>query len=128
MIKKLLLATLISGIAFAAGPVYELRTYTAVEGKMDALVDRFRGETERIFKKHKMESVGYWVGQDPAKKNVLVYILKFPTREAGEQAWKDFQADPEWQKVQKETEAAGPLLAKPPERLWMDATDFSKLK
>ena len=128
MIKKLLLSVVISGIAFAAGPVYELRTYTASEGKMDALVARFRDHTERIFKKHKMEQVGYWVPQDASKKNVLVYILKFPSREAGEQAWKDFQADPEWQKVSKESEVNGALLAKPPERLWMEATDFSKMK
>jgi hypothetical protein len=119
---------MLSGFAFGAGPVYELRTYTAAEGKMDALVARFRDHTERIFKKHKMEQVGYWIPSDAAKKNVLIYILKFPSREAGDQAWKDFLADAEWQKIQKETEAAGALLAKPPERLWMEATEFSKMK
>ena len=126
MIQKLLLATIVSGFAFAAGPVFELRTYTANEGKLDALVARFKGDTERIFRNHKMEQVGYWIPTD--KKNTLIYILKFPSREAGEQAWKEFQADPEWQKVSKESEANGALLAKPPERVWMEATDFSKAK
>ena len=124
--RTLLIGLLMAGFAVAAGPVYELRTYTAAEGKMDALVARFRDHTERIFKKHKMEQVGYWVPTD--KKNVLIYILKFPSREAGDQAWKDFQGDAEWQKVAKESEANGALLAKPPERVWMEATDFSKLK
>ena len=126
MLKRLLsLVVLSTGLAFAAGPVYELRTYTAPEGKLDALIARFKDHTIRIFNKHKMESVGYWVPQEP--KNTLIYILKFPSKEAGEAAWKEFLADPEWQKVQKESEANGRLATKV-ERIWMDPTDFSKLK
>ena len=101
MIHKLLLsAVLMAGAAFAQGPVYELRTYTANEGKLEALKARFRDHTIRIFKKHDMVSIGYWVPQDPEKsKNTLVYILKHPSREAGEKHWTDFQNDPEWKKV-----------------------------
>ena len=104
MVKKLfLLALVAAGMALAAGPVYELRTYTAGEGKLNDLIARFRDHTERIFKKHHMESVGYWVPQDADKKNTtLIYILKHPSREEGEKNWMAFQADPEWQKVQKE--------------------------
>ena len=51
----LLLIFLAAGMSFAAGPVYELRTYTSGDGKLDALVARFKNDTERIFKKHHME-------------------------------------------------------------------------
>ena len=86
MVKRIfLLAFLTSILAFAKGPVYELRTYTAADGKLDALKARFKNDTIRIFKKHGMESIGYWVPEDPAlSKNTLIYILKHPSRE---EAW-----------------------------------------
>ena len=129
MIRKLLmLALAAAGLAFAAGPVYELRTYTAVDGKLEALKARFRDHTIRIFKKHGMENIGYWTPQDgDTSKTTLIYILKHPSREAGEKNWKEFAADPEWQKVQKESEANGRLIVKV-ERVWLDATEFSMLK
>ena len=64
MIRKLLLlALLMSAICF--GKVYELRTYTCAEGKLEALKARFRDHTIRIFNKHGIESIGYWVPEDP---------------------------------------------------------------
>ena len=39
--------------------VFELRTYTAAEGKHDDLLARFRDHTLRIFEKHGMTNVGY---------------------------------------------------------------------
>ena len=129
MVKKILvLAFLGAALAFAKGPVYELRTYTAADGKLDALKARFKNDTIRIFKKHGMESVGYWVPEDPAlSKNTLIYILKHPSREEAEQHWTDFQNDPEWKKVSAESEANGKLVLKV-ERLWLDPTEFSALK
>ena len=52
--------------------VFELRTYTAPEGKLPDLNARFRNHTMRIFQKHGMSNVGYWVPQDaPLKDNTL---------------------------------------------------------
>src|ERR1700755_3406830 len=98
MLKKILvLAFLTTVLAFAKGPVYELRTYTAADGKLDALKARFKNDTIRIFKKHGMESAVCWVPEDPAlSKNPLIYILKHPSREEAEKHWTDFQNDPEW--------------------------------
>jgi hypothetical protein len=129
MLKKIcLLLFLVAAIALAKGPVYELRTYTAADGKLDALKARFRDHTIRIFKKHGMESVGYWVPQDPEhSKNTLIYILKHPSREEGEKHWTDFQNDPEWKKVAAESEANGKLVLKV-DRVWLDPTEFSMLK
>jgi hypothetical protein len=131
MIRKLLpLAFLMATLpfaqsAFAQNAVYELRTYTAVEGKLEALKVRFRDHTIRIFNKHQMQSIGYWVPED--KKNTLVYILKHPSRELAEKHWTEFQNDPEWKKVAAESEANGKIVDKV-ERVWLDPTEFSMLK
>jgi NIPSNAP len=129
MLRKLiLLLTLSAGFSFAQNRVYELRTYTCFEGKLDALKARFRDHTIEIFKKHGMESVGYWVPQDPEKsKTTLIYVLVHPSREAADQHWKEFQADPEWKKVAAESEANGKIVQKV-DRVYMDPADFSKLK
>ena len=65
MIRKvLLLLILMAGFAVAQNRVYELRTYTCNEGKLEALKARFRDHTIEIFNRHHMESIGYWVPQD----------------------------------------------------------------
>ena len=129
MLKQLLaLIVLAAGLALAQGPVYELRTYTAADGKLEELKARFRDHTIKIFNKHKMESVGYWVPQDPAlSKNTLIYILKHPSRAEGEKNWTAFQNDEEWKKVAADSEKNGKLVNKV-DRVWMDATAFSRLK
>ena len=44
--------------------VFEIRTYYANEGKLDALLARFRDHTVALFEKHGMTNVGYWVPAD----------------------------------------------------------------
>ena len=123
------LFVLVAGFAFAQNRVYELRTYTCNEGKLEALKARFRDHTVEIFKRHGMESVGYWIPQDPEKsKTTLIYILVHPSLDAAKKNWAEFRADPEWMKVAKESEVNGKILAKPPEFIYMDPADFSKLK
>ncbi len=130
MVKKLLwLSLLLAGIACAQNRVFELRTYTCNEGKLDALKARFRDHTIEIFKRHGMESIGYWVPQDGERsKTTLIYIIAHKSRQQAEQNWKEFRADPEWQKVSADSEKNGKILAKPPESVLMDPTDFSMIK
>src|SRR5215831_10552686 len=129
MIRRLLLLlTLAATCAIAQNRVYELRTYTCFEGKLDTLKTRFRDHTIEIFKRHGMESIGYWVPQDPEKsKTTLIYIIAHPSREAATQHWKDFAADPEWVKVNAESNANGRIVQKV-ESVFMDPADFSMLK
>ena len=112
-----------------ADRVFELRTYTAPPGKLEALKTRFRDHTIRIFKRHNMEAIGYWVPQDPPlNENTLIYVLVHPSREAATKNWADFQADPEWVRVRAESIANGPLTTKTPDSVFLNPADFSPIK
>jgi hypothetical protein len=114
--------------AQGAGRVFELRTYTAPEGKLPELQARFRNHTMRIFERHGMKNVGYWVPQDaPNKDNTLIYIISHESREAAKKSWSAFGQDPEWQKVAKESQMNGKIVAGITS-VYMDATDYSPIK
>src|ERR1700691_1100673 len=120
--------TIPSAVAQEHGRVFELRTYTCYEGKLPDLLARFRNHTMRIFEKHGMTSIAYWVPQDaPAHENTLIYVLAHASREAAKQNWKEFGSDPEWQKVQKDSEANGKIVSKVAS-VFMDSADFSPMK
>jgi len=102
---------------------YELGTYYAAPGKLDALNARFRNHTMQIFEKHGMKNIGYWMPIDNSD-NKLIYVLEHASRETADKAWKEFGADAEWQQVAKESEANGRLVTKV-ERRFMTATDYS---
>jgi hypothetical protein len=91
-------------------PVYELRVYTAHEGKLPELLARFRDHTCKLFEKHGMVNVGYWTPLDAKDGNKLYYILQHRSREAAKESWKAFGNDPDWQSVQKASEANGSLV------------------
>jgi NIPSNAP len=114
--------------AQTAGPAfkfYEMRVYYSPEGKLETLLGRFRNHTTKLFEKHGMKNIGYWLPMDN-KENKLIYILAYPSKEARDLSWKNFMTDPEWQKVQKATEANGKIVSKV-ESTFMSETDFSKL-
>ena len=128
MRKLLALLLLTSGFAVAQNRVYELRTYTCPEGKLEALEARFRGHAIQLFQKHHIENIGYWIPQDPEKsKNTVIYIVRHRSLAEAQKNWAAFFADPEWLKVKAESEAAGPLVLKM-ESVFLNPTDFSKLK
>jgi hypothetical protein len=104
---------------------FELRTYYAAPGKLDALQARFRNHTLKIFEKHGMENIGYWLPLTNTE-NKLIYLLAYPSKEARERSWKEFSADPTWQEVAKATEKDGRLVSKA-DSLLLSATDFSPM-
>jgi hypothetical protein len=59
--------------------VFEMRIYYAHPGKLNDLHARFRDHTTKLFEKHGMTNVGYWVPIDNPD-NKLVYILAYPSR------------------------------------------------
>src|SRR5260370_17304835 len=97
--------------AQSANRVFEIRTYTCNEGKLGDLNARFRNHTMRIFEKHGMTNIGYWVPQDPPlSQNTLIYIIAHESRDAATKNWEAFRTDPEWPKVAKESQPNGKLL------------------
>jgi len=100
-----------------------MRIYYAAPGKLDALNTRFREHTCKLFEKHGMVNIGYWVPMTNTE-NRLVYLLAYPNREAREKSWKEFMADPDWQAAYKASEKDGKLVTKA-ESIFLAATDFS---
>ena len=141
MSRKLFLASLLAAAAMvgyqfmkttsaeaASTRVFEKRTYTCFEGKLDALNARFRDHTIKIFKKHGMTSVGYWTPQDsPASENTLIYILAHDSRDIAKKHWAEFAQDPEWTAVAKASEADGKIVEKV-DSTFMVPSDYSPLK
>lgn len=108
--------------------IYELRTYWAGPGKVEALHNRFRTLTLGVFARLGIQVVGFWTPK-PATEETgdLVYIVTFPSEEAKEKAWAAFRADPEWVKGKAASEVDGILAARVVSRV-MVPTDYSPLK
>ncbi len=108
--------------------VFELRTYVTNPGKLEALHKRFRDHTNRMFKKHGIELVGFWTpAEGPEAENTLIYIVAFPSREAQAKAWAAFRADPDWLKAKEESHKDG-VIVKEVKSTAMRATDYSPIR
>lgn len=111
--------------AQAGTRVFELRTYTSHEGKLDAVVARFRDHTIKLFEKHGLTNIGYWVPRE--QPNTLIYLIAHPSRDAATRNWDAFRKDADWIAARAASEANGPLVAKV-QSVYMDPTNFSGIK
>ncbi|MCI0703318.1 MAG: NIPSNAP family protein [Planctomycetia bacterium] len=106
--------------------VYEMRTYFAAKGKLDALHARFKNHTLKLFEKHGLTNVAYFVPSGENKDNKLVYFISAPSKEAREKSFKAFASDPDWKKAVAESEKDGKLVAKVESR-FLSVTDYSPM-
>ncbi|WP_395767416.1 NIPSNAP family protein [Aquirufa sp.] len=116
----------ISFLSFGKKPdtrYFEMRIYYCHPGRLDALLQRFTNHTTKIFEKHGMTNVGYWIPNTNTE-NALYYILAYPSKAARDSSWKHFSADPAWKEVAKKSEESGKIVAKVVSK-FMNATDFS---
>jgi hypothetical protein len=114
--------------AQASKRVFELRTYTSPEGKLGELQARFRNHTVKLFEKHGITNIGYFVPQDaPMSQNTLIYVLAHKDRESAKQNWAAFSKDPDWRAAFTESQKNGTLTSQVVS-VFMDPTDFSQLK
>jgi hypothetical protein len=124
--KRLVLALLLTAMAIQAeNRIFELRTYTALDGKLDDLLARFRNHTVKLFEKHGMQNIGYWVAKDTP--NTLIYVVAHKDRAAADASWAAFRKDPEWIKARDASEKNGKIVDKVVS-VFMDPVDFSKIK
>lgn len=136
--KRVALGVLVATAALLSAPsetesqgldaqVYELRVYTTNPGLLKHLHDRFANHTNRLFVKHGMRLIGYWVPADEEDK--LIYVLAFPSLEARERAWQAFRDDPEWHEVRDAShEAAGGVIVAQVDSTVMFPTDYSPIR
>lgn len=113
--------------------LFEMRTYTTPEGKIDALDARFRDHTIALFAKHGMTNLGYYHPVDAAKGagKTLIYFLAHASRDAATKSWAAFRADPVWleAKAASEKAAGGSLtIADGVKSVFLTPTDFSLTK
>ena len=106
--------------------VYELRTYYPAPGKLAALNARFRNHTMKLFEKHGMRNVAYWVEMPTggAEEGRLIYVVAHRSRDAASASWKAFGDDPVWRGVHARSEANGTLVAKI-DSVFMTMADYS---
>lgn len=111
-------------VAADVAPVYELRVYYTHPGKMPALLTRFRDHTCKLFERHGMVNVGYWLPVEAKDQDKLYYVLQHASREAAKASWTAFVADPEWKTVRDASETAGKIVARI-DSTFLAATDYN---
>jgi hypothetical protein len=115
----------------APARLFELRTYHTAPGKLPDLFKRFEDHTIALFEKHGMTNVAYWIPVQPADDGTvapaaeqLVFLLSYPDREARENSWKTFGADPQWIAAKDASEANGKLVDRV-DQLFLEPVDYS---
>jgi hypothetical protein len=88
---------------------FELRTYYCNPGKLDDLLTRFNDNTMKLFEKHGMVNMAYWLPMDN-QDNKLVYLLGYQSHEQRDKAWSDFSNDPEWKRVSEASQVNGAIV------------------
>lgn len=105
--------------------LFELRTYTALPGRLPALHARFKDHTMKLFEKHGMKNGPYFVPTDEKlKDNTLIYVVTHASEEAAKKSWDDFVKDPEWIAARDASEKDGKIVSKV-ERVYMRPTEYS---
>ena len=90
--------------------IYELRTYTAIPGRLPALISRFQNRTLPIWEKHGIRQAGFWTTLIGKSSQEITYMLAWDSMAEREKRWGAFLADPEWVAVVAKTEKDGQLV------------------
>ena len=90
--------------------IYELRTYSAMPGRLPDLHRRFADITNGFFTKYGIQVVGFWTNEIGGASDQLIYILAYDSLADREKKWGAFIADPERVAKFAETEKNGPLV------------------
>lgn len=107
--------------------IYELRVYTALPGRLPALLKRFETQTLRIWEKHGIKQAGFWTTLIGPENNVLTYLLAWDSMGDRQQKWTAFMADPEWHKARDDSEKDGLIVANVASS-FLQPTSFSTVK
>ena len=79
---------------------YELRIYTTLPGQRDALAARCGDYTTKIYERHGIRNVGYWLAASGENADrTFVYMRGYPSRRARDERLSATHADPEFAEV-----------------------------
>lgn len=108
---------------------FDLRIYSVLPGKLDAFRDRWRDHAVRIYERHGLHSIGWWVAakKDAEGHDQFICLLAGESVESIQRSIVEFHKDPEWQRVEKQTEMDGKLRSGVTAHRLVP-TDFSKLR
>ncbi|WP_260410866.1 NIPSNAP family protein [Cohnella xylanilytica] len=101
--------------------LYELRIYTILEGRMDAIQQRFERHTLGIFERLGIKVADLWIDQTGHPK--LYYVIEYKNMEDRQLKWGTFVQDPEWVEVKRKSEESGPIIEKI-EEIFMRRAEF----
>ena len=107
--------------------LYELRTYSAMPGRLPDLNKRFAEITLGFFKKHGIQVVGFWTNELGGSSDQLLYILAYDSLADREKKWAGFLSDSERLAKFAETEKNGPIVASITNS-FLTPTSFSSVK
>jgi hypothetical protein len=105
--------------------LYELRTYTTVEGRLPALHARFQNHTLKLFEKHGMKNVIYLTPAD--QPNTLIYLIAHKDKESRDASFEAFRADPDWIAARDASEKDGKIVEKV-DSVFLQPTEYSPMK
>lgn len=104
------------------------------QAKRSALTRRIRDHTLKLFEKHGMQNIMYWLPDEgePEALQKLVYLLAHDSQEAAKKSFEAFRSDPDWLAAKKASEdQAGGSLTNPEQGVvseWLAPTGYSPLK
>lgn len=108
---------------------FDLRIYSVLPGKLAAFRDRWRDHAVPIYERHGLHSIGWWVAakKDAEGHDQFICLLAGESVGSIQRSIGEFHQDPEWRRVEKETEMDGKLRSGVTAHSLVP-TNFSKLQ
>ncbi|MCZ8516052.1 NIPSNAP family protein [Paenibacillus filicis] len=103
--------------------IYELRIYTILPGRIDAIRKRFSDHTLGIFARLGMQVCDFW--EDLEEHPKLYYTMNYESMEERTRQWEAFSQDEEWNEVKQKSELDGKIVERV-EQIFMKKADYFK--
>lgn len=103
--------------------IYELRIYTILPGRIDAIRNRFSNHTLGIFARLGMQVCDFWEDLEESPK--LYYTMKYESLEERTRQWETFSEDKEWIEARLKSEQEGKIVERV-ESIIMKRADYFK--
>jgi heme-degrading monooxygenase HmoA len=84
--------------------IHQLRIYEIFEHNKAAFHDRFRDHAVRIMSSYGFDIIATWDSK-MGNRTEFVYLLAWPDEQTMHRAWEQFQADEDWKKIKRHTNA-----------------------